>query len=120
MNEIFMTIGQRCDSANILPTMGTLQAMTEAKALKRAFVEGFGKAQIEAYEITKDEMGQYHTTDAKKDTNTKVTLSDEEVRYFKNMISSLSAKKMVTIDNVDLYNKVMAIELPDNATTDEA
>lgn len=109
MAKIAMTIKQRCDHANLLPTIGSLQQMIESKALKKCLVECFGKAQLEAYEMTNDN-GRWSCKETSAEKSTLVTLSDQEVQYFKNFIDSLDRRKSIQIDDVDFYNSILAIQ----------
>lgn len=107
MVEIGMTIRQCVEHANLMPTMGSLQQVTEAKALRNKFVDRFSQAQLDAYGITKEELtGRYFVSDEKANTGVLVKFEDEEIKYFQNFISTLDKLKMVSIGNVELYKKV--------------
>lgn len=107
MVEIGMTIRQCVEHANLMPTMGSLQQVTEAKALRNKFVDRFSQAQLDAYGITKEERtGRYFVSDEKANTGVLVKFEDEEIKYFQNFIDTLDKLKMVSIGNVELYKKV--------------
>lgn len=107
MVEIGMTIRQCVEHANLMPTMGSLQQVTEAKALRNKFVDRFSQVQLDAYGITKEERtGRYFVSDEKANTGVLVKFEDEEIKYFQNFIDTLDKLKMVSIGNVELYKKV--------------
>lgn len=107
MVEIGMTIRQCVEHANLMPTMGSLQQVTEAKALRNKFVDRFSQAQLDAYGITKEERtGRYFVSDEKANTGVLVKFEYEEIKYFQNFIDTLDKLKMVSIGNVELYKKV--------------
>lgn len=110
MVEIGMTIKQCCDHANLMPTLGTLQEMTEAKALRYKFADRFSVAQLEAYEITK-KNGKYSVSAEKANTGVMVKFEDSEIAYFKNFIQKWDENGTIGIDNVDLYKKINEVVL---------
>ena len=119
MVKVGMTLRQCVDHANLMPTMGTLKQVSEAKALRFKFIDRFSPAEMERFGITKDERtGRYFVDDANAPKGVDVTLEDNEVKYFQNFIDTLDALKMVSIGNVDLYNKVKGIVVEEEVKAD--
>lgn len=111
MVEIGMTLKQCVEHANLMPVIGSLQDVIEAKALRYRLADKFGKAQLEAYEITKnDKTGKYSVSDEKANTGVLVKFEDEEILYFRHFIERLDEKKLVSINNVDLYQKINSVD----------
>lgn len=99
-----MTVGQRCDQCNKLPRIGDLETMTKSKNLRKVLIENFSSTQMEAYGITKDDFGNYVTTN--ESISTLVTLDQENLAYFKEFIEQKSQEKRVFVDDSLLYNAI--------------
>lgn len=110
MAQISMTIGQRCNLCNQMPTYGDLETMLDSKSIRNALVENFSQTQMEAYKITKNGLGQYEVDETTKNTPTIVTFDEVSLSSIKNFINGISEKKRVFIDDANLFQSIMNLE----------
>lgn len=75
--EISITLEKRCKLCNMQPQYGNLQKAHASRVLRNAFIESFAQSQIDAYEITKDQMGNYHVSEEKADDPTIVKFDED-------------------------------------------
>lgn len=105
--DISITLEKRCKLCNMQPQYGNLNQAHASRVLRNAFIESFAKSQMDAYEITKDQMGNYHVSEAKKDSPTNVKLDDDALNCFKEFIDGLSEKQRVFFGDETIFANVM-------------
>lgn len=104
---ISITLEKRCKLCNMQPQYGNLNQAHASRVLRNAFIESFAQSQLAAYEITKDQMGNYHVSEAKKDSPTEVKLNDDSLNCFKEFIEGLSEKQRVFFGDETIFANVM-------------
>lgn len=105
--DISITLEKRCKLCNMQPQYGKLNQAHASRVLRNAFIESFAQSQIDAYEITKDKMGNYHVSEAMKDSPTIVKLDDDSLNCFKEFIDCLSEKQRVFFGDETIFATVM-------------
>lgn len=105
--DISITLEKRCKLCNMQPQYGNLNQAHASRVLRKAFIESFAKSQMDAYEITKDQMGNYHVSEAQKDSPTMVRLDDDALNCFKEFIDGLSEKQRVFFGDEQIFANVM-------------
>jgi hypothetical protein len=91
------------------PQYGNLNQAHASRVLRNAFIESFAQSQMNAYEITKDQMGNYHVSEDKKDSPTIVKLDDDSLNCFKEFIDELSEKQRVFFGDETIFATVMGL-----------
>jgi hypothetical protein len=89
------------------PQYGNLDQAHASRVLRNAFIESFAKSQLDDYEITKDQMGNYHVSESKKDSPTIVKLNDDSLNCFKEFIEGLSEKQRVFFGDETIFANIM-------------
>lgn len=107
--EISITLEKRCKLCNMQPQYGNLNQAHASRVLRNAFIESFAKSQLDDYEITKDQMGNYHVSESKKDSPTIVKLNDDSLNCFKEFIEGLSEKQRVFFGDETIFATVMGL-----------
>lgn len=105
--EISISLEKRCKLCNMQPQYGNLNQAHASRVLRNAFIESFAKSQLDDYEITKDQMGNYHVSESKKDSPTIVKLNDDSLNCFKEFIEGLSEKQRVFFGDEQIFSNVM-------------
>lgn len=105
--DISITLEKRCKLCNMQPQYGNLNQAHASRILRNAFIESFAKSQMDAYEITKDQMGNYHVGESQKDSPTMVRLDDDALNCFKEFIDGLSEKQRVFFGDEQIFATVM-------------
>jgi len=105
--DISITLEKRCKLCNMQPQYGNLNQAHASRVLRNAFIESFAKSQLDDYEITKDQMGNYHVSESKKDSPTIVKLNDDSLNCFKEFIEGLSEKQRVFFGDETIFATVM-------------
>lgn len=105
--EISITLEKRCKLCNMQPQYGTLNQAHASRVLRNAFIESFAKSQLDDYEITKDQMGNYHVSESKKDSPTIVKLNDDSLNCFKEFIDGLNEKQRVFFGDETIFANIM-------------
>lgn len=105
--DISITLEKRCKLCNMQPQYGNLNQAHASRVLRNAFIESFAQSQLDAYEITKDQLGNYHVSEAKKDSPTMVRLDDDSLNCFKEFIDGLSEKQRVFFGDETIFANVM-------------
>lgn len=105
--DISITLEKRCKLCNMQPQYGNLKQAHASRVLRNAFIESFAQSQMDAYEITKDQMGNYHVSESKKDSPTNVKLEDDALNCFKEFIDGLSEKQRVFFGDERIFSTVM-------------
>ena len=105
--DISITLEKRCKLCNMQPQYGNLNQAHASRVLRNAFIESFAQSQMSAYEITKDQMGNYHVSEDKKDSPTIVRLDDDSLNCFKEFIDGLSEKQRVFFGDETIFANVM-------------
>ena len=105
--DISISLEKRCKLCNMQPQYGNLNQAHASRVLRKAFIESFAQSQLDAYEITKDQMGNYHVSEAKMDSPTWVKLDDDSLNCFKEFIDGLSEKQRVFFGDETIFATVM-------------
>lgn len=105
--DISITLEKRCKLCNMQPQYGNLNQAHASRVLRNAFIESLAQSQLDAYEITKDQLGNYHVSEAKKNSPTMVRLDDDSLNCFKEFIDGLSEKQRVFFGDETIFANVM-------------
>ena len=100
---ISMSLGERIKFAERLPKNGTLQIMNQVKGIRQKLV-GFTQAQKTQYLIVEDSTG-FHTENP--DTRVAVTLTDDMVRVYADIIRNRSAAGTVDEDEAIKFQEII-------------
>lgn len=101
--KLGITIGDRIKQAEKLPNRGSIEYMAKVKSLKNILV-GFADAQMINWRIIKYN-GTFIT--ALPDTTTSITLNDDMIKIFAEIIKERSMCNDIDIDEADMYQKVL-------------
>ena len=101
--QISMSLGERIKFAERLPKNGTLQIMNQVKGIRQKLV-GFTQAQKTQYLIVEDSTG-FHTENP--DTRVAVTLTDDMVRVYADIIRNRSAAGTVDEDEAIKFQEII-------------
>ena len=121
IHEISITLEKRCKLCNMQPQYGNLSQAHASRVLRNAFIESFAQSQLNTYEITKDQLGNYHVSESKKDSPTMVRLDDDSLNCFKEFIDGLSEKQRVFFADEQIFSTVIDLwnqAHPQEETTD--
>lgn len=105
--DISITIAKRCKLCNMQPQYGNLNQAHASRILRNAFIESLAQSQLDAYEITKDQMGNYHVSEEKANTPTIVKLDEDSLSCFKSFIEDLDAKERVFFGDETIFAQVV-------------
>lgn len=105
--DISITLGKRCKLCNMQPQYGNLNQAHASRVLRNAFIESLAQSQLDAYEITKDQMGNYHVSEEKANTPTIVKFDEDSLSCFKSFIDDLSEKERVFFGDETIFANVM-------------
>lgn len=115
--DISITLEKRCKLCNMQPQYGNLNQAHASRVLRNVFIESFAKSQLDAYEITKDQLGNYHVSEEKANTPTIVKFDEDSLSCFKSFIENLSEKERVFFGDetifsqaIELYSQMMAAQ----------
>lgn len=98
-----MTIGQRIQQAERLPINGTIEQMLVVTGLRQALT-GFSEAQKDSYRIV--EHGDSFLS-GKPDTRLMVTLTDEQVLAWAELIRKRSAQNEIGMSEASVLNSIL-------------
>lgn len=115
--EISITLGKRCKLCNMLPQYGNMKQAHASRVLRAVFIESFGASQIQSYEITKDELGNYHVPEAKEDSPTSVKFNEDSLKCFKEFIDNLDDEERVFFGDEAIFAN--ALNLYDQMTVSQ-
>lgn len=113
--DISITLGKRCKLCNMQPQYGNMQQAHASRVLRAVFIESFGATQMQAYEITKDGLGNYHVPETKEDSPTMVKFDEDALKCFKEFIDNLSDEERVFFGDEAIFAN--ALNLYDQMTT---
>lgn len=115
--DISITLEKRCKLCNMQPQYGNLNQAHASRVLRNVFIESLAKSQLDAYEITKDKLGNYHVSEEKANTPTIVKFEEDSLSCFKSFIENLSEKERVFFGDetifsqaIELYSQMMAAQ----------
>ena len=107
--EISISLSKRCKLCNMQPQYGNLQKAHASRVLRAAFVESFNATQMSAYEITKDQLGNYQVSEAKANTPTIVKFDEDSLKCFISFIENLSEKERVFFGDETIFAQAMEL-----------
>lgn len=102
--QIPMTLGERIKFAERLPKNGTLHIMNQVKGIRQKLV-GFTAQQKTQYLIVEDATG-FHTENP--DTRIAVTLTDDMIKVYADIIRSRSAAGTIDEDEAIIFETIVA------------
>lgn len=102
--QIPMTLGERIKFAERLPKNGTLHIMNQVKGIRQKLV-GFTAQQKTQYLIVEDATG-FHTENP--DTRIAVTLTDDMIEVYADIIRSRSAAGTIDEDEAIIFETIVA------------
>ena len=101
--KLGITIGERIKQAEKLPKRGSIEYMAKVKSLKNILI-GFANAHMINWRII-EYNGTFIT--ALPDTTTSITLDDDMIKIFAEIIKERSLCNDIDIDEADMYQKVL-------------
>lgn len=102
--QIPMSLGERIKFAERLPKNGNLAIMAQVKGIRNKLV-GFTAAQKTQYLIVEDSTG-FHTENP--DQRLMVTLTDDMVKVYADIIRSRSAAGTIDEDEATIFEAIVA------------
>ena len=102
--QISMSLGERIKFAERLPKNGNLAIMAQVKGIRQKLV-GFTAAQKTQYLIVEDASG-FHTESP--DQRIMVTLTDDMVKVYADIIRSRSAAGTIDEDEATIFEAIVA------------
>lgn len=102
--QISMSLGERIKFAERLPKNGSLNIMAQVKGIRQKLV-GFTAAQKTQYLIVEDATG-FHTENP--DQRIMVTLTDDMVKVYADIIRSRSAAGTIDEDEATIFGTIVA------------
>lgn len=98
-----ITLGERIAQAERLPFSGTLERMVQVKKIKNVLI-GFYENQLTSLNLVK--VGDTYVT-GKPTAGTQVTLDDDMVLAWADIIQEKSRDNVVQIDEASVFNQII-------------